>query len=161
LSPAISASGGAAARSLLGSSFWPVWLRWFLGNSLAVLVLLPALLFTAQGRFRRPLPSPAEVAALGVGLVLSSWAAYWYADAGGESTPIFLYAPMPFLLWAIVRTGPAGASIALGLVVLFAMAGADVGRGPFAAYGHAVNQLSVQLFLVALALPVTALALLT
>ena len=41
------------------------------------------------------------------------------------------------------------------------MAGADVGRGPFAAYGHAVNLLSVQLFLLVLAVPATALALLS
>jgi two-component system sensor histidine kinase UhpB len=161
LSPIISAFAGAAVRSFLGSPFWPVWLQWFLGNSLAMLVLLPALLFTAQGRFRYPLVPAGELASLALGVVLSAWVAFWYAGVTGAYTPIFLYAPIPFLLWAIVRAGPAGAGLSLAVVVLFAMAGADVGRGPFAAYGHAVNLLSVQLFLAVLALPVTALALLS
>src|SRR5262249_1368439 len=45
-------------------------------------------------------------------------------------------------------------------IVLFALACADVGHGPFIAYGHAVNLLAVQMFLMVLALPLTTLALL-
>jgi signal transduction histidine kinase len=48
----------------------------------------------------------------------------------------------------------------MAFIVLFALACADVGHGPFIAYGHAINLLAVQMFLMVLALPLTTLALL-
>ena len=80
-------------------------------------------------------------------VAFTSWLAFWYADQAGTYTPIFLYAPIPSLVWAAVRAGPAGVSVSTAFIVLFALAGADGGHGPFAVYGHAVNLLAVQLFL--------------
>jgi two-component system sensor histidine kinase UhpB len=134
--------------------------RWFLGDGLAIIALVPAFLFAAQGRFRRPLVSAGELTALAVSLIFGSWLAFWYADRAATYTPLFLYAPIPALVWAAVRVGPAGVSISLAFMVLFALAGAEVGHGPFAAYGPVVNQLAVQLFLSLLAVPLTALTLL-
>ena len=156
----LSAFGGAGARALLGNPFWPVWLQWFLGDSLAVLTLVPAFLFAAQARFRRPIVSVPELIVLTLTLAFSSWLAFWHADRAATYTPILLYAPIPALVWAAVRVGPAGVSISLAFIVLFALAGADVGRGPFSAYGHTVNLLAVQLFMTLLALPLMALTLL-
>jgi signal transduction histidine kinase len=159
-SPLLSAFTGAAVRVRLGDAFWGVWVRWFLGDSLAIIALVPAFLFAAQGRFRRPLVSAGELTALAASLIFGSWLAFWYADRAATYTPLFLYAPIPALVWAAVRVGPAGVSISLAFMVLFALAGAEVGHGPFAAYGQAVNQLAVQLFLNLLAVPLTALTLL-
>ena len=160
LSPVLSAIGGAASRVLFGNSFWPVWLQWFLGDSLAIIALVPAFLFAAQARFGRPIVSPAELIVLTFTLVGGSWLAFWYADRAATYTPILLYAPIPALVWAAVRFGPAGASISLAFIVLFALAAADQGHGPFIAYGHAINLLAVQLFLTMLTLPLTTLTLL-
>ena len=160
LSPVLSAFGGAATRAWIGDRFWSVWLRWFLGDSLAIIALVPAFLFAAQGRFSRPLVSAAELTVLAVGLVFGSWLAFWFADRAATYTPLFLYAPIPALVWAAVRVGPGGVSISLAFMVLLALAGAEIGHGPFAAYGHAVNLLAVQLFLTMLTLPLTAMTLL-
>ena len=160
ISPALSALGGAATRAMNGDSFGQVWLQWFLGDSLAIIALVPAYLFVAQSRFQRPLALEFELIALACTVLFSAWLAFWYADRVGVYTPLLLYAPIPALVWATVRAGPAGVSLSLAFMVLFALAGANVGHGPFAAYGHAINLLAVQLFLMALALPLTALALL-
>jgi signal transduction histidine kinase len=159
-SPALSALGGALARAINGDPFGQVWLRWFLGDSLAIIALVPAFLFVAQSRVQRPLLPLYELFALTCAVLFSAWLAFWHADRVGVYTPILLYAPIPALVWATVRAGPAGVSLSLAFMVLFALAGANVGHGPFAAYGHAINLLAVQLFLMVLALPLTALALL-
>ena len=160
LSPVVSALGGASARVLFGNPFGQVWVQWFLGDSLAIIALVPAFLFAAQARFRRPIVSPAELIVLVFTLGFGSWLAFWYADRAATYTPLLLYAPIPALVWAAVRVGPAGLSISLAFIVLFALAGADEGHGPFIAYGHAINLLAVQLFLTMLTLPLTALTLL-
>lgn len=160
LSPVLSATVGAGARTFSGDPFGSVWLQWFLGDSLAMVTLLPAFLYGMQAKFRRPLVSALELSTLACTVLLSAWLAFWYADQVGSYTPILLYAPIPALVWATVRAGPAGVSISMAFIVLFALACADIGHGPFIAYGHAINVLAVQLFLMVLALPLTTLALL-
>src|SRR5262245_5791896 len=160
VSPMFSALAGAGTRAMLGDPFGPVWVQWFLGDSLAIVALVPAFLFTVQSRFRRPLVSAIELSALAFGVLLGAWLAFWYADQVGLYTPLLLYAPIPPLVWATVRAGPAGVSLSLAVIVMVAVAGAGVGHGPFAAYGREVNLLAVQLLLIVLALPLTALALL-
>jgi signal transduction histidine kinase len=160
LSPVVSATVGAGTRAFFGDPFGLVWLHWFLGDSLAIVTLVPAFLFGVQARFRRPLVSALELATLALAVLVSAWLAFWSADQAGSYTPILLYTPIPALVWATVRSGPAGVSISMAFIVLFALACADVGHGPFIAYGHAVNRLAVQMFLMVLALPLTTLALL-
>ena len=159
VSPVLSAFAGAGTRAMFGDPFGKVWLQWFLGDSLAIVALVPAFLFAAQWRFRQPPVSAFELTVMAGAMLFSAWLAFWYADQVGVYTPILLYAPVPALAWATVRAGPAGVSLSLAFMVLFALAGANVGHGPFAAYGHAVNLLAVQLFLIVLALPLTTLAL--
>jgi integral membrane sensor domain MASE1 len=142
LSPGVSATIGAASRAFFGDPFGFVWLQWFLGDSLAIVTLVPAFLYAVQARFRRPLVSALELTVLAAAVLFSAWLAFWYADQIGSYTPILLYAPIPALVWATVRSGPAGVSISMAFIVLFALACADVGHGPFIAYGHAINPLS-------------------
>lgn len=160
LSPVASATIGAGSRAFFGDTFGFVWLQWFLGDSLAMVTLVPAFLYGVQARFRRPLVSVLELTTIAVAVLFSAWLAFWYADQVGSYTPILLYAPIPALVWATVRSGPAGVSISMAFIVLFALACANVGHGPFIAYGHAINLLAVQMFLIVLALPLTTLALL-
>ena len=78
--------------------------------------------------------------------------------AGEGSVPALVYLPLPFLLWAAVRFGPAGVNTSLLVVALLSISGAVHGRGPFATSSPAENVLSLQLFLVVISLPLMFLA---
>src|SRR5262249_36532165 len=74
------------------------------------------------------------------------------------TAPALLYAPLPLLLWAAVRFELAGVSWAL-LVLAFQSAwGAVQDRGPFAGLAPADSVLRLQLFLLAISLPLMFLA---
>jgi two-component system sensor histidine kinase UhpB len=67
-----------------------------------------------------------------------------------------LHAPMPLLLWAAVRFGPPGLCIAL-FVIVFVFVG-EVFGGPFIAASPAENAVALQVFLIAIAVPLQLLA---
>ena len=64
-----------------------------------------------------------------------------------SATPVLLYAPVPFLLWAALRLGPLGTSTSLLTVAIFVIWGAIHGHGPFVAALPEESALSIQLFL--------------
>ena len=78
-----------------------------------------------------------------------------------STSPALLYAPLPFLLWAAVRFGPAATSGSLLLVALLAVAGAVAGKGPFAGDTPAANVLAMQSFLIVVAIPLMTLSAIT
>ena len=69
-----------------------------------------------------------------------------------------LYWALPFLLWAAVRFGPRGACAALMGTTSLSVWGAIQGRGPFAPDAPTENLLELQVFLVAVSIPVLLLA---
>jgi len=69
-----------------------------------------------------------------------------------------VYMLLPFFLWAAMRFGPGGVSTSLLVVALLSTWGATQGRGPFATSSSDQNVLSLQLFLIAISLPLTFLA---
>ena len=69
-----------------------------------------------------------------------------------------LYAPVAFLIWAAIRFGLKGASAVLTLAALLAATEAAWGRGPLAQYPPELRIVSIQLFLLVVALPVLFLA---
>jgi two-component system sensor histidine kinase UhpB len=160
VSPAISASGGAFTQWVLGNEFWDAWRQWFLGNSVAAIVLVPAILFVAHRRFRTTLPTRIEVGLIAIGVIATAWFAFASVNRVTAYAPLLLYVPVPLIFWAGFRIGAAGASLALSVVSLFMMAAAAGGHGPFMAYGHLLNIVAVQLFLILLAVPVTVLVVL-
>ena len=88
---------------------------------------------------------------------MSFWFFCW-ETAGPETTPALVYLPLPFLLWAAMRFRSVGVSTSLLLVVLVSICGAAQGRGPFVNSSLADNVLSLQLFLIAISLPLMFLA---
>ena len=72
--------------------------------------------------------------------------------------PALLYAPLPLLLWAAVRFGPAGLVPSLLIIAALCLLNAFAGRGPFAAQSPAENVLSLQIFLIAMFVPLMLLA---
>ena len=78
--------------------------------------------------------------------------------AGPGRFPALLYAPLPLLLWAAVRFGPGGLGFSLLVVALLSLSNAVAGRGPFTTHSPAENVLSLQIFLVAISVPLMLLA---
>jgi len=146
--PALSAFAGAGVRSsLLGSAYWPSFLEWFLGDALAQLVVTPLILYWAfdtpwRGwRLNRLQTIEAGVVLAGL-IVTSLLAADTRPDPVYFSEPRF-FAPMPFVLWAVIRFGMPGASGAVALVAAFMVGAAVTNRGPFA--GHAPDEIAFAL----------------
>jgi len=61
---------------------------------------------------------------------------------------------LPFLLWAAARFGSPGASTGIGAVAILAIWSAAHGHGPFSTGSPEQSALSIQIFLIALAVPI-------
>ena len=69
-----------------------------------------------------------------------------------------LYLPIPLLVWAAVRFGPRGLTCALSLTTVLAIAGVANGLGPFEELLAPASTFQLQLFLLAVGLPLFCLA---
>ena len=165
LAPFLSSFLDAGFVSLVGwkqQSYWQVWLARFPSNVLAELAIPPVILLWASrgigwlrgASWRRYF----EASFIMGGLIVVSFLVFSWQTAGMKTTPAFLYLPLPFLLWAAMRFGAAGASTALLIVVFGSIFGAVSGGGPFVSASPADNVFSLQMFLVALSLPILFLA---
>jgi two-component system sensor kinase FixL len=72
---------------------------------------------------------------------------------GPAAMPALFFAPLPALLWAAVRFGTTGTSASLLAVALVTIGGATLGRGPFVSSSPESQVLALQLYLIALAIP--------
>ena len=97
-----------------------------------------------------------EACALFVGLLLVSYAVLYKFGSGADSALLFL--PLPFLLWAAVRFGSLGASTAISVVSFLAIWSAAHQHGPFSGGPPEQDALSIQIFLIVLAIPLLFLA---
>jgi PAS domain S-box-containing protein len=165
LAPLLSSFLDAAFVKLVGwgeDSYWRLWRLRFFSNVLAEMTLVPVIVTWAtgglawlrKGRFRSHL----ELGLLLVGLLTVGSVVFDQQEAGPSTTPALFYVPLPFLLWAAVRLGPLGTSTALLTMVLLAIWGAIHGQGPFVTSSPEENARSVQLFLIAVGLPMLLLA---
>lgn len=153
--PFLSALGGAAARHALGFGFWTSWYQWFLGNVLASLVIAPTLLYWfGSGRSERR--RLGELALLSLGFTAVLYAAFIVPNA--VPPHLLLCIPLPFLIWAVVRTGPVGTSTALSLLALFSIVSAARGKGVFSTGSPSENALAIQIFLLVVSVPLLFLA---
>jgi MASE1/Histidine kinase len=155
LAPMLSAFGGAAARRELGYAFWPAWNQWFLGDAIANLVLTPAILYWCSGLYRELRPRVLEILCWIVGFT-----ACLYYSLSLIPSPIPLYAPVPFLIWAAIRFGPIGASSSLSFIALLSMVSVAGGKESISASLGPQHVLAVQLFLAVMSVPVLCVAIL-
>jgi len=95
---------------------------------------------------------------LWAGLVAVGIFVFFGPDAGPNLLPASLYAPLPFLLWAAVRFGPAITSGALLTMSALTIGGALSGRGPFITSSSGQALLYLQLFIIVVSVPVLILA---
>ena len=147
------------------SSYWTVWRIRFLSNVLATQTIVPIVLAMDESLRQQILKAATwrrlEALVLAVGLLLTCRLAFWLPDGLSHVGPALLYAPIPLLLWAAVRFGPAGISLSLGAVTIMAIWGAVHGGGPFTTLEPAQNALSLQLFLFLTGVPLSLLATMT
>jgi integral membrane sensor domain MASE1 len=161
----------AVARALVVSlflltgwatDFWLAWRQQVLANVFAIITIPPAILLTFAGQLvgapHAPWRSYAELGLLTMGLVAVGIAVFGWESPGAGNVPVLLLAPPPFLLWAAVRLGTGALSLSLLIVAGMSLASAHVGRGPFVADSPAENVLSLQIFLIAISIPLMLLA---
>lgn len=144
------------------SGYWEVWRVRFFSNVLAILTLVPVIVTWGAADFRR-LRAAAPRRILEASVLISSLlvvCTFVFArpELAIHTTPALLYAPLPFLLWAAVRFGPAGASICLFVFAVLSVWGAINGQGPFVGRSVSDNVLALQLFLIVTYVPLMALA---
>jgi len=159
LAPAVAAGFGAAILVAYHASddYWMSWCEWFLSNALTAIAFVPAMLIgILDGRTwlnRQTARKLTEAGLLAVGLLTICTFVFSRPPGFLAGVPVALYAPLPFLLWAVVRFGTRGTSYAVLAVTLLSVFGAVQGVGPFSGNSAGDNILTVQLFLIAMAIP--------
>src|SRR5437879_3559518 len=84
------------------------------------------------------------------------YAVLYELSAGADLALLFL--PLPFLLWVAVRFGALGTSTAISIVGFLAIWSASHGHGPFSGETAEQSALSIEIFLIGLAIPLLFLA---
>jgi PAS domain S-box-containing protein len=157
LIPLLSAFAGASARAGIGNSFWLSFEQWFLGNAMASLIVTPILFYWIL----RP-PNPAtftsprliEAGVLAIGLLLTLAVAFEPWSMGpNEFGETRFYAPVVFMVWAAIRFRMYGATVAVGLLTIFALDAAIDRSGSFANMSVADTSSHLQHFLLLRAAP--------
>jgi signal transduction histidine kinase len=160
--PAISAFGGAFVRVLGGGAIenYGVYaVQWYASNALSSLTLGPiALIGLSEGRdflASTPMRQKAEALLIAIALVVAYEVALAIGagHAGSSFLPAILYAPLPLILWPVVRFGAKGASAAILIVTLVLVSSALQGPSLFIAGDAETNVLALQAFIVSLAVP--------
>ena len=122
---AVSALLGAALRHARGDDYWQAWQVWFLGNALAQLIITPALLTWLFWKGPRVAPAGRagviEASLLFVGMILTTYLAYSSTGPFLNFAESRFFLPIPFLYWAALRFGMAGASIAVPIITFFTL----------------------------------------
>ncbi len=139
------------------------WEERFVSNALTTLILSPVILVIAN-RWREWLPQATprrclEAAALAISVMVVGVLVFGTDVIAISGQSAFLFLPLPFLIWAAVRFGVGGTSMALlGFVLLSTGWNTEAAHGPFVAPTPATSVLALQLFLISLSAPMLLLA---
>jgi two-component system, LuxR family, sensor kinase FixL len=141
-------------------SYWELIRVRLFSNALAALVIVPLIVTWATSGISAlrtaQLSHYLEAGVLYVGLLLVGYVVLYEFRTGVDLALLFL--PLPFLIWAAVRFGTLGASTAISIVGFLAIWSASHGHGPFSGETPEQNALSIQIFLIVLAIPLLFLA---
>jgi signal transduction histidine kinase len=143
-------------------NYWDVWHMRFFSNVLAILIIAPVfVMMGANGiaylrsmTLRRLFEGFLMVA----GLFLACVIAFGAKEVELGNVPVLVYSLLPFLLWAAMRFGPAGLSLALLITTLVSIWSAYNSLGPFTSFSVGEKVLSLQLFLIIISTPLMFLA---
>ncbi|HEV3008496.1 MAG TPA: ATP-binding protein, partial [Burkholderiales bacterium] len=142
--------------------YWTLVRMRFSSNVLAELTVVPLVLTWATFRAGHLRDAPprryVEIAAVFAALLAASLVAFDLPLFDANTAPALFYAPLPFLLWAAVRLGTTGTASALALMVVVTIWGAVNGLGPVAGGTPQDTARDMQLFLIAVSVPLLLLA---
>jgi PAS domain S-box-containing protein len=162
--PFVTAFWGAAftVSNHFGAHYWVEWRNLGVSNGVTAIVLVPAILlgvpfFHAKG-FKAAPTHILEACFLAVGTLAVGHLAFNRMPAGPDTSPTLLYAPIPLLIWATLRFGLGGMSVAMLAITTLAIWATMQGRGPFLTQTPAENALALQSFLLMAATPLLLLA---
>jgi signal transduction histidine kinase len=134
LATMVSASVGAATLAMAGTMQDPaaVWLKWWLGDMIGVLVVAPPLLLATTATLRAPSAAKvAEALCLLAVLLVVSVKIFGAPELEAGRYYVAPLAVFPFLMWASLRFRQLGASLVTLVFSLVAVWGASRGTGPF------------------------------
>lgn len=150
------------ASQLFGGDLWAQWLLVFLSNYLPFLIAIPllAIAFTHGAAILRRATGAryTEFALLASGLLVTVIGLFGLEFRATAHQPALFYAPLPLLLWAAVRFGPGGLAFSFLIFALMAIFSAVAGRGVLAAQYLGGNVHWLQIYLLAIYVPLLALA---
>ncbi len=143
-------------------NFWESLSRIWLTNTVSFLVFVPVILLMAS-RSRYWIETLnsrkfAEAIALGSLLLASGYMIFGSGYASPSWEPATFLISLPLLLWAAIRFGPAGNSLAIAGIVCVSFWRAYRGDGPFAQDSSLAKVESMQLFWILLIAPLMPLA---
>jgi signal transduction histidine kinase len=136
----------------LGSNYWTLWTVRLTSNIVANLVIVPVIvifgvkgisLFRGVNRARY-----FEAGALAIGTLVVSLLVF-SRENGTGSIPVFIYAPLPLLLWAALRFGAGGLSASMLVVALISAWNVMHGRGMFRNFPSGRPRVSLHILLTA------------
>jgi signal transduction histidine kinase len=154
----LSAAIGVASLYIggaIGAAQWrETWRAWWIGDMVGALVVAPVILVWSRPAGPRFAPGKVESAAIAIAVVVVS-AATFFGDVSlvsGVSTP-FHQADLlvAVLVWATLRRGQRGAVTAAFWISLTAVVATASGHGPFARSELSRNLLSLQSFMMVIA----------
>ena len=153
VSTMIAATIGSASLCMGGITHWSayhyVWVTWWVGDGMGILVIAPVLLVWLQGGLRISLSQQLEGGALL--LVLLSLTVLTLSLAPSHRSAALHYFEFPILLWAALRFDQRGATLAILIIASISAVLTIQGTGPFGLYGAAINLRLLQAFVLALA----------
>jgi len=146
----------------IGGDVWESWILVSLSNLLPFLAATPGLWIWlgSDGAVLRSasFAQYTEFSFLAVGLLTCAVGVFGLAPQALQDLPALFYAPLPFLLWAAVRFGPGGLSFGFAIFAGMAMFSTIAGYGPFATRSPSESVLGLQVFLLALFVPLLVLS---
>lgn len=141
--------------------YWRLWRMRLFSNALAAIILPPLVVIASTAAFRSlrgvTRAQYLEGAALATLLGAVSFVVFHQPHSPGNAA-IYVYAPLPLLVWAAVRMGVAGVTLCISALALISITGTLRGLGPFALAESSDAVLSLQIFLIITALSLMLLA---
>jgi diguanylate cyclase (GGDEF)-like protein/PAS domain S-box-containing protein len=150
-STTISATIGVTSLCVGGVQPWRtyggLWWTWWLGDAAADLLIAPTLLTLAAWRGPWRASRTAEGVALALALAVTSVVVFGRQFDPATAHYPFEYAVFPLLIWAALRFGIAGVSLANILTAAVALLGTVHGFGPYGQGQSFERLLSLQVFM--------------
>jgi LuxR family maltose regulon positive regulatory protein len=141
---------------------WVFWQARFLTDALSTLTLIPLALVTLKldvSNIKRIRPTRyLEAGLLVICLVIIGGLTFGNQFSQATNLLIVLFAPIPLFLWAGLRFGVAGVSLAMLMTAVSSLWNASYGLGPFMAQSPADSVLKLQLFIIEVGVPLILMA---